>query len=59
MSRAPEEPASWMAETDPEVAARELREGLAHAKERMREHREQMRAAGLTSQSEESEAPPA
>jgi hypothetical protein len=52
MSRVPPEPASWDAPKDPETAARELREQLAHAKARMQEHRDQMRAAGLTTQND-------
>jgi hypothetical protein len=59
MSRAPEETASWKPEIDPEATAQELRDGLARAKARMREHREQMLAAGLTSQPQDPEAPPA
>ena len=49
----PAEPASWGKPEDPEAAARELREQLAHAKARMKEHRDQMHAAGLTTQAEE------
>lgn len=48
MSRVPPEPASWEVSDDPEEAAKQLREQLAHAKARMQEHRDQMRAAGLT-----------
>jgi hypothetical protein len=48
MSRIPPEPASWDDQPDPEKAAQELREALAKAKARMQEHRETMRAAGLT-----------
>jgi hypothetical protein len=48
MTRIPPESHSWDETPDPEVAARDLREQLARAKARMQEHREQMRAAGLT-----------
>ena len=44
----PPEPKSWPTESDAAEAARELREQLAAAKAKMREHREQIRAAGLT-----------
>ena len=50
MSGIPPEPVSWEQSEDPEVTARQLREQLAKAKARMQEHREQMRAAGLTTQ---------
>ena len=50
MSRVPPEPASWDKPEDPETAARDLREQLARAKAKMQEHRDQMRAAGLTTQ---------
>ena len=50
MSRVPPEPASWDKSDDPEAAAKQLREALAHAKARMQEHRDQMHAAGLTTQ---------
>ncbi|MFL5296852.1 MAG: hypothetical protein ACJ798_10775 [Phenylobacterium sp.] len=48
MSRVPDETSSWSEAPDPEVTAREMREQLDIAKARMKEHREQMRAAGLT-----------
>jgi hypothetical protein len=48
MSRIPPETPSWDGKPDPDKAARELREALAKAKARMDEHRETMRAAGLT-----------
>jgi hypothetical protein len=48
MSRVPPETPSWDESKDPETAARDLREQLAHAKARMQEHRDQMLAAGLT-----------
>jgi hypothetical protein len=48
MSRIPPEAPSWDDKPDPEKAALELREALARAKARMKEHRETMRAAGLT-----------
>jgi hypothetical protein len=48
MSRVPPETPSWDETKDAETAARELREQLAKAKARMQEHRDQMQAAGLT-----------
>ena len=48
MPRVPDEPVSWKETPDPDVTARELRQQLSAAKARMQEHREQMRAAGLT-----------
>ena len=44
----PPEPPSWEETPDPDAIARALREQLAQAKARMQEHREQMQAAGLT-----------
>jgi hypothetical protein len=51
------EPVSWDAPPDAEKAAAELRDGLARAKARMKEHREVMRAAGLTSSEDEPPQP--
>lgn len=48
MTRRPPEPASWTQDSDPETVARDMRERLKAAKARMREHRAQMQAAGLT-----------
>lgn len=48
MARVPEESASWTDPPDPDATARDLRDQLEAAKARMREHRETMRAAGLT-----------
>ena len=50
MPRVPEESPSWTEPPDPDVTAREMRAQLEAAKARMREHREVMRAAGLTIQ---------
>ena len=46
MTSVPDEPASWPAD-DPDTVIRDLREQLDAAKAVMREHRDQMRAAGL------------
>jgi hypothetical protein len=48
MGRIPPEPPSWDEPSDPDKAALDLRDQLAHAKARMKEHREVMKAAGLT-----------
>ena len=48
MARIPPEPASWDKPNEGEQAAQDLRDQLAHAKARMKEHREVMKAAGLT-----------
>jgi hypothetical protein len=53
MSRVPNEAPSWADPPDPDATARQLREQLESAKARMREHRETMRAAGLTTQSDD------
>lgn len=58
MARVPPESPSWTEPPDPDATARELRAQLDAAKARMREHREVMRAAGLTTQ-EEPEPPKA
>jgi len=55
MSRVPPEPSSWNEAEDAENAARDLREQLAHAKARMQEHRDQMQAAGLTTNQDHDE----
>lgn len=52
MSRVPPESSSWTEPPDPDTTVRELRAQLNAAKARMREHREVMRAAGLTTQQE-------
>lgn len=52
MSRVPKESPSWTEPPDPEATVRELRAQLDAAKARMREHREVMRAAGLTTYAE-------
>ena len=46
--RVPPEPPSWPTEAEAADAARALREELAKAKAKVREHREQIRAAGLS-----------
>jgi len=48
MSRVPPENPTGSEPADPETTVRELREQLEAAKARMREHRETMKAAGLT-----------
>ena len=49
MTSRPTEPPSWRDDdVDPDATIRDLREQLAHAKARMREHRDTMRLAGLT-----------
>lgn len=58
MPRPPLEEPTWADPPDPESTARLLREQLEVAKARMREHRETMRAAGLTTQLDgEADAP--
>jgi hypothetical protein len=48
MTRAPDEPSSWREDPDPETVVRDLRDQIRRAQSRMREHRDQMYAAGLT-----------
>jgi hypothetical protein len=48
MSRVPDEPPSWPTDAEAADAARALREQLAATKAKVKEHRAQLRAAGLT-----------
>jgi hypothetical protein len=51
MSLAPDEPAAPGDEADAEAVARDLRRQLDDAKALMKEHRDQMQAAGLAKNS--------